>query len=155
MPLFYFHMRGPKGLERDDVGLELAGVEAAYLGACQAVPGMSADLIHEGRNPTRYAFEIVDESGNLLMDVPFTEVLDRGHKLAAPRSGARLRKAAAEMERTASLMRAIDEQRATLQATLAETRRLLALSRKVGRAVLRGRAGAVPGCRHQASDLDH
>ncbi len=136
MPLFYFHLRGPKGLGRDEVGLELPDVEAAYLGACQAVPGMSADLVHEAANPARHAFEIADAKGNFLMDVPFTEVLDRGHQPATPRSGARLRKAAAEMERTASLICSIDEQRAALQVTLAETRRLLALSRKVGRTLL-------------------
>jgi hypothetical protein len=136
MPLFYFHLRGPKGLERDDVGLELACVEAAYLGACQAVPGMSADLAREETNPARYAFEITDARGNLLMDVPFTEVLDRGHKPAPPRSSARLGKAVAEMARTASLICSITEERAALQVTLTETRRLLALSRTLGRVPL-------------------
>jgi hypothetical protein len=77
MPWFYFHLRGPEGLERDDIGLELANVEAAYLGACRSVPGMSADLIYETANPMRYAFEITDASGGLLMEVPFTEVLAR------------------------------------------------------------------------------
>ena len=136
MPWFYFHLRGPKGLDRDDVGLELAGVEAAYLGACEAVPGMSADLAREETNPARYAFEITDAHGNLLMDVPFTEVLDRGHKPAPLRSGARLGRAAAEIARTASLIFSITEEHAALEITLTETRRLLALSRKVGRAVL-------------------
>ncbi|MBP1182105.1 DUF6894 family protein [Methylobacterium sp. PvR107] len=136
MPLFYFHLRGPNGLERDDVGLELPCVDAAYLGACRAVPGMSADLAREETNPARYAFEITDACGNLLMDVPFTEVLDRGHKPAAPGSGARRGKAAVEMARTASLIFSIREEHAALQVTLTETRRLLALSRKLGRTPL-------------------
>lgn len=133
MPLFYFHLRDPMGLERDDMGLEFGGVEAAYLAACEAVPGMSADLVHERADPARYGFGIADASGNRLMDVPFTEVLDRGRKPAAPRTGACLRKAAAEMERTASLIGSIAAERAALQVTLAETKRLLGLSRKVGR----------------------
>lgn len=109
MPRFYFHLRGLKGLERDDIGLELANVEAAYLGACQAVPGMSTDLIYETANPTRYAFEITGASGDLLIEVPFTEVLDRGRKPIAPRSALR-RRAAAEMARTAHLISSIEQQ---------------------------------------------
>jgi hypothetical protein len=132
MPWFYFHLRGPEGLERDDIGLELANVEAAYLGACQSVPGMSAELIFETANPMRYAFEITDASGGLLMEVPFTEVLDRGRKPTAPRSALR-RRGAAEMVRTARLISSLEEQRAALQITLAETRRLLALSRQARR----------------------
>jgi len=95
MPWFYFHLRGPKGLEPDDTGLEFAGIEAAYLEAYATIPELSADLASEEKNPARYAFEITDPGGELLMDVPFTEVLDRGRKRVSPSSAARFRIAAA------------------------------------------------------------
>ncbi|MHB2210787.1 DUF6894 family protein [Methylobacterium sp. CM6257] len=136
MPLFYFHLHGPRGLERDDAGLELSGIEAAYLEAYRAVPAMSADLAQGKENPARYAFEIADASGNMLMEVPFTEVLDCGRKPVPPSTAAQVRDAAVEMARTAYLISAIREERAALRATLAETRRLLALSRRVGQASL-------------------
>lgn len=128
MPWFYFHLRGPKGLERDEIGLELASVEAAYLGAYRAIPGMSTDLIHEKADPFRYFFEIKDAGGTLLMEVPFTEVLDRGRQPVAPTSAERFRKGRAEMERTRGLIRALREEQAALQVKLSETQRLLAAS---------------------------
>lgn len=126
MPWFYFHLRGPKGLERDDTGLEFASLEVAYLEACRSVPAMGAELAYTEKNPARYAFEITDVSDTLLIEVPFTEVLDRGRKPVAPAS-VQVRSAAAEMARTAYLISAIHEERAALQATFAETRRLLKL----------------------------
>ena len=128
--MFYFHLRTPEKQERDDIGLELAGIEAAYLEACRTVPEMSADLVRQEKNPVRYAFEITDRAGKLLMEVPFTEVLDRGRKPIAPFSTQHFRRAAAEMARTAQLISSIDAERAALRATLTETRRLLALSRQ-------------------------
>lgn len=86
MPWFYFHLRTPRGLEPDDTGLEFAGIEAAYLEACASIPEISADLACEWKNPARYAFEIADPAGRLLMEVPFTEILDRGRKPDVPPS---------------------------------------------------------------------
>jgi hypothetical protein len=51
MPWFYFHLRGSKGLEPDDTGLEFAGIEAAYLEAYATIPELSADLASEGKKP--------------------------------------------------------------------------------------------------------
>jgi hypothetical protein len=58
VPWFYFHLRSPVGLERDEIGLEFASIEAAYLEACRTVPAMSAELVYEKLNPLRYGFEI-------------------------------------------------------------------------------------------------
>ena len=123
---------GPKPLP-SMADTEFAGIEGAYLEACLTVPELSADLAREKKNPARYAFEITDPAGVLLMQVPFTEVLDRGRKPVAPSSARRSHKAAAEMARTAALIISINEERAALQVTLAETSRLLALSRRAGR----------------------
>lgn len=125
MPWFYFHLRGPKGLEQDTTGLELAGIEAAYLGACKAIPGMSADLIHEAKNPIRYSFEITDAAGRVLMEVPFPEVLDPVLVRVEPPSTERFRKGRTAMKRTKELITALRQEHAALQLTLSETRRLL------------------------------
>jgi hypothetical protein len=92
MPWFYFHLRTPRGLEPDDTGLEFAGIEAAYLEACASIPEISADLAREWKNPARYSFEIADPAGKLLIEVPFTEILDRGCKPDAASSPDRSRK---------------------------------------------------------------
>ena len=73
MPRFYFHLRSPAGLDRDDIGLDLEGVEAAYLDACASVPSMIMDLLQRNASPYQHTFEIVDSSGNLLTEVPFAE----------------------------------------------------------------------------------
>ena len=133
MPRFFFHLRTPAGLERDDIGLDLDGVERAYLDAYASIPAMGVDMLLEKANPYRYAFEIMDEGGNLLMEVPFSEALDEKKKPLPPDARRRWRKAKAEMERTARLIASLQDGRAALDATLAETMRLLAEAKKVSR----------------------
>ncbi|MBQ0819502.1 hypothetical protein KBI52_04600 [Microvirga sp. HBU67558] len=78
MPRFYFHLRGgPEGLSRDGTGLDLPDVETAYLEAYDAVIDTGRELIIEGLNPQGYAFEITNRSGELMVEIPFAEVLDR------------------------------------------------------------------------------
>lgn len=75
MRQFYFHLHGPAGCERDDLGVMCEGAEAAYLHACRAIPDLAADLLRERRNPMHCAFEITDANGRTILDVPFAEVL--------------------------------------------------------------------------------
>ncbi|WP_456016163.1 DUF6894 family protein [Methylorubrum populi] len=124
MPLFYFHLRTPAGLEPDEIGLELAGIEAAYLEACRTIPGLCADLIQEAGSPSRRSFEITDAAGTLLMEVPFSEVLDGGGKPARPPKFSSL------AEQTQILIGAVREQHEAVAATLSETYRLLEQVRK-------------------------
>lgn len=133
MPWFFFHLRSPKGLERDDLGLEFPSLEAAYLEAFRTVPGMSAELAFQKLDPTPYTFEITETGGRLLMEVPFTEVLDRGRQPAASPSAELFRKGRAAMERTAGLLKWLRRERAMLEAKLSETRRLLAASERAAR----------------------
>ncbi|GJE49964.1 hypothetical protein GOFOIKOB_3005 [Methylobacterium tardum] len=127
MPRFYFHLRGPNGLERDYTGLEFASIEAAYLEAYRTVPGLGADLAAQRMDPARYVFEITDPAGRLLMEVPFTEVLNRGCKPVAPRSPSH------ERGRTSDLIKAIRKEHAAVLDKLAETQMLLA-NLRTGRA---------------------
>ena len=128
MPRYYFHLNRPDGLDRDDIGLELPNLEAAYLGAFEAILPMTVDLTRRNENPRRYAFEIADETGTVLLDVPFSEFLDRGRRPTAPQR--QPRRAGAEAARTVELIAAIGRERDALTATLAETRRLLAAARR-------------------------
>ncbi|MEE7493777.1 DUF6894 family protein [Methylobacterium oryzae] len=134
MPLFYFHLRNPEGLNRDRIGLELPSLDAAYLEACHTVPEMSADLVRKKLNPVRYAFEIADDSGRLLLEVPFSEILDRGRRPVAPPKTVRAPAASVQMERAAYLISALRAEHAATRDKLAETRRLLAALRSVSAA---------------------
>ncbi|WP_425543191.1 DUF6894 family protein, partial [Methylorubrum aminovorans] len=44
MPIFFFDVRCPMGLEPDETGLEFANAEVAYLKACEAIPDLTAEL---------------------------------------------------------------------------------------------------------------
>lgn len=134
MPQFYFHLRAPAGLERDEIGVPLKGIEEAYLEACHTIPLLSAELVRKRAGPHRYAFEITDGADNLLMEVPFSEVLDRARRPARAPSVAPWQQAAAEMVRTARLITGLREERAALRATLAETKRILDQARQAVRA---------------------
>jgi len=131
MPHFYFHLRTPAGWERDDIGLDFIGLEAAYLDACRAIPAMAAELAKSKHDPLRYVFEIADKAGQLLMEVPFSEMLDKGHKPRRPGMPALTQKAQAEMERTVRLIAALTEEREALRTSLREMRELVARAREV------------------------
>ncbi len=133
MPQFYFHLRGPDGLDYDDVGLELVSVEAAYLEACKAVPGVGSELAFSAKNPIRYGFEITDAHDTILMIVPFAEVLDHGRKRLKKLPKQPLRKGRMERRRTAGLIVELRNAQAKLSVTLAETQRLLDISKRTCR----------------------
>lgn len=132
MPQFFFHLRGPGGLDYDEEGLELASVEAAYLEAFEAVPGMGSDLASNAKNPIRYSFEITDAHGTVLMVVPFAEVLDRGRKRTKQPAKPHFCKGRAEMRRTAALIVELRDAHAKLNVTVAETQRLLDIAKRTG-----------------------
>ncbi|WP_336485735.1 DUF6894 family protein [Methylobacterium nigriterrae] len=132
MPRYFFHLRTVAGLQRDEEGLEFAGLEPAYLDACRAIPDMTADLMRKGQAPASSTFEITDDAGRLLMEVPFSEILGKGQKPRRPLSPALTRKAQAERERTRRLIASLGEQKKALQATLTETQVLVARLRGRG-----------------------
>ena len=75
MPRFFFDLSTPGGLERDDLGVTFAGVEAAYMDACRAALEISVDMLRERQDPGRHRFEVRDERAALVLEIPFTEVL--------------------------------------------------------------------------------
>ncbi|GJE33701.1 DUF6894 family protein [Methylobacterium oxalidis] len=76
MPQFFFHLRTLQGLDADDIGLELADAETAYLCAYEAIPTMSADYVQQAHDPRQFEFEITDKVGRVLFELPFTEALE-------------------------------------------------------------------------------
>lgn len=77
MPQFYFHLRTAQGVEWDDTGIQFSDLGTAYLDACRAIPALVPELLDRGCDPLRCAFEITDEGGQNLMEVPFAERLTK------------------------------------------------------------------------------
>ncbi|GJE09481.1 DUF6894 family protein [Methylobacterium longum] len=77
MPLFFFDLRSRCGLEPDDIGLEFASAEIAYMEACSAILDLTAELLRAGGTSHGYAFEVSDEAGRMLWRIPFSEILGR------------------------------------------------------------------------------
>ncbi|MFC1458474.1 DUF6894 family protein [Microvirga arabica] len=76
MPRFFFHLRGVlEDLDQD--GVDLPDMEAAYLEAHQSALDMAQEWLHQGRNPRGYAFEVVNDTGEVVFELPFAEALDR------------------------------------------------------------------------------
>ena len=75
MPLFYFHMVSKGSYAVDREGLTFANVDDAYLEACRAALDMSFEMLRKQLDPNDHRFEIIDEFGTIVMDVPFAEVL--------------------------------------------------------------------------------
>ncbi|WP_336492213.1 DUF6894 family protein [Methylobacterium nigriterrae] len=128
MPHFHFHLHTRDGLEWDREGLDFTGLEAAYLDVCRAIPAMAADLQHTGTGLShvlRYAFEIADVEGQLLMEVPFSDVLDRDRRPRRPAS-ASAQQVRTELQRTESLIAAIRQERDALTAALSRMQLRLA-----------------------------
>ncbi|WP_091788553.1 hypothetical protein [Methylobacterium sp. UNC378MF] len=120
VPLFFFHLRTPDGLDPDEDGLVLADLETAYLQACASIPDMAAELMHTGHSPMPYSFVIADAAGETLMEVPFGERLRNPRRLARPNQHARARRLSSE------IAEAIGAARETLQ----HSREILARARR-------------------------
>src|SRR5437588_4179287 len=77
---YYFHLRTGRSFSPDAIGLDLPDLETAYLEAFEAARAMWGELLAERSDPLIRAFEIADEHGQILLTVPFAEVLERACK---------------------------------------------------------------------------
>jgi hypothetical protein len=75
MPLFFFDYFDEDGRDLDTDGIEFPDIEAAYIDAYHSVIDIWAEARHEGRDLRRHRFEIRDATGNIVMELPFSEVL--------------------------------------------------------------------------------
>ncbi len=84
MSRFFFHLCGPSGFSRDEEGVEFETLEDAYLDLWKAAVEMSVDALRQHRDATRDRFELWDQQGQFLLDLPFSEVMKAGVVDAPP-----------------------------------------------------------------------
>jgi hypothetical protein len=75
MPRFFFHLASPGEYALDDIGADFPDVESAYLDCHQAALEIAFEMLRDHRDPTHYQFDIMDNLGRFLLDVPFSEVM--------------------------------------------------------------------------------
>jgi hypothetical protein len=75
MPRFFFNLSSQSKVSIDETGTEFSSLEAAYLDTCDAILDMAVEKLRARQDPARDMFEIIDEQRNVLMQVPFSEVL--------------------------------------------------------------------------------
>src|SRR5215813_14487162 len=78
MPRFFFNYASQGTTCVDDIGTEFSSLEAAYLDTCAAALAIAFEKLRARQDPTTDAFEIIDDKKNVLMKVPFSEVLRPG-----------------------------------------------------------------------------
>lgn len=125
MPLFHFHLRSREGVERDGSGVEFADAESAYLDAFETARTMWGEMLGRREDPTAYTFEITDEEDHLVLELPFSEVLDatrRNRRAPKPAAAGAARKCAA---RTLALVTALREQIELSRIAVKQARELL------------------------------
>ncbi len=99
---YYFHLRVGRDLSLDELGIELPDLDAAYFEAFQAAQAMWAELLAERSDPLIRSFEIADAEGQVLLTLPFREVLDRARRHPGPLPN-EVKSAGALLEKTRSL----------------------------------------------------
>lgn len=75
MARYYFHLWNGSKFEIDDVGVELAVAEHAYLEACTAAREIARDLARTHEDAAPYTYLVLDQRGRTVFEVPFAEVL--------------------------------------------------------------------------------
>lgn len=84
MRRYFFHLATPCGYELDDSGVEFDSPEAAYLDASQAAIELSIEALRRRESTAGHRFEIMDDGGQLLFDLHFSEMLRRDRAVSAP-----------------------------------------------------------------------
>src|SRR5262245_19781766 len=131
IPKFFFDHWDGQAIDRDDEGLELPDLDTAYLEAFRAATEMWIEALREVRNPGRERFEIRDAEGQLLLVLPFSEIIERGNgaRRPPPSFGALME----AMERTRSLQAALGAQIDIAWSRIREARQALARLDAAGR----------------------
>lgn len=77
MARYFFHFRNGERLTQDEFGIEFDSADAALAEASKASIEMWSELLEQRTEPMQCAFEITDESGTVVFELPFSEVLER------------------------------------------------------------------------------
>jgi len=124
MPRFYFHLATPAGRLVDDVGGECASAETAYLEARQSALEIYAEAMRRGEPPVKNCFEICDEAGAVVIELPFTELFKSPPPLQASVEVTEMR-IAETVRRSREFHAAVCESVTQVRTALATTRSLL------------------------------
>jgi len=84
MAQFFFHFFDGRSRARDELGLELATAEQAYLEAFTAAQAMWPELLAARCNPLDCVFEVTDANDAVLFRLPFAELVDACRRPSAP-----------------------------------------------------------------------
>jgi len=84
MAQFFFHFLDGRSRSRDELGLELATAEQAYLEAFAAAQAMWPELLAARCNPLDCAFEVTDAKEAVLFRLPFAELVEACRRPSAP-----------------------------------------------------------------------
>lgn len=127
MPLFFFDLVTPTEVERDLMGLSFVSLDEAYLSASQAALEIAIDMLRKRENPSRYQFAVRNEHGAVVLELPFSEVLQPG-RAAKPHDPVHIHKRLkANLDRNralkSELVAAVAQTRRTLTETLREATR--------------------------------
>jgi hypothetical protein len=118
MPRFFFDFRQAGRVQHDDTGTEFPSAEAAYLGAIDAARELWGQLLGRRQDPRLCAFMIRGQSGDVLFEVPFVELLEACNPGIRPASELR-----ATIRRSHAIHAAAVKTRAELHDALVTTRR--------------------------------
>lgn len=75
MPRFYFNVRDGDTVITDQEGIELAGKSDAAEEAMQAARDLLADQLKHGARLESKSFEVVNDTGETVLTLPFRSVL--------------------------------------------------------------------------------
>jgi hypothetical protein len=137
MPRYRFNFRDAEALIVDEIGTEFENLDLAYLDAFRAAQDIWHERLKARRDPRSCAFEIADDDGNLLMVLPFLEVLEscqsnscRGDRAAPSRHRTAFADALANTHRMQRLTRELSRQIRTNQTAIRRARALVERSRR-------------------------
>ncbi|RFC62091.1 hypothetical protein DYI37_17760 [Fulvimarina endophytica] len=72
----YFHLRkSAHDVRLDEEGQTFATLEDAYMTACREIPDMVAEFLRQRTDAMGFAFEVCDADGQLVMEIPFREMV--------------------------------------------------------------------------------
>jgi hypothetical protein len=88
MPRFHLHLRNGQLIEcGDEEGAEFGSLEEAYLEAFHGAQELCPIFLQERRDPRRYTYEITNPAGEVLIELPFSELLDTCRDARKSRAG--------------------------------------------------------------------
>lgn len=121
MPHFFFNYTSEGTTCVDEVGTEFSSLEVAYLDTCKSALAIAFEKLRARQDPTTDSFEIIDEEKNVLMQVPFSEVL---RPAAVTRGSTVMQKAVLALENCRRQAARSERLKDELRAEFARTRQM-------------------------------